>query len=92
METLASDPKLFEAVVTAIEGSDLTDRQKRVFVRRLKWRPRIRQAVMDEVIASAYAVELILLQEDGVLIDWEGIFELIKVLLPIILQLIGLFG
>ena len=94
MQSLANDPKLLDSVIKAIEASTLTDRQKAVAIRKLRFRPRIRQLILDEVIAQGYSEGVILPGEgDAVaLIDWEEFAKFLERIIPLIIQIIGLFG
>ena len=95
--SLGTDQGLLDQVYAAIDGSELSDRQKRVFKRRMQWRPRVRQAVMDEVIAQGFAEEVFIpeISDSGdvtVQVDWDSIADFLERILPLILQIIGLFG
>ena len=83
---------LLQHIEAAIDKSDRSDRQKRVAKRRLK-RPRVQELVLDEVVARGYVEQYITVSDENeILVDWEGIIAFIERILPLILQLIGLFG
>lgn len=92
--TSAHSEMILDEVLAALGKSELSDRQKRVYARRLKFRPRIREMILDEVVSQAYAEGLIDIEEGEVeaQVDWDGLIEFIERILPLILQLIGLFG
>jgi F420-0:gamma-glutamyl ligase len=83
---------VLQHIEAAIDKSDRSDRQKRVAKRRLK-RPRVQELVLDEVVARGYVEQYITVSDENeILVDWEGIIAFIERILPLILQLIGLFG
>ena len=88
----------------AIEKSDrIGPRQKRVLLRRLN-RTRVAERVTDAVTAQALDAGYIQIAHGGfddddgdggdveVLVDWDALIEFIEKLIPLIVQLIGLFG
>ena len=86
-----------EMIRTEIQNSDGLSRiQKFRALRRLK-RPKVALRVVDEVTARAMDAGYVVVEMDEnddvtTQVNWEGITELIKVLMPFIIQLIGLFG
>jgi len=83
--------KLLKRVEQTIKSSDYSNRKKRRMLRKLK-RSRVRELVLDEVIAQAYHSDVITIQEGDPRIDWDGLIEFLERLLPLIVKLIGLFG
>lgn len=79
------------------ESEQLRPLQKNRLLRRLS-RPWVAQRVTDEITVRAMAAGYVTvsLDEDGgdatVLVDWEGLAEFIERILPLIIQIIGLFG
>lgn len=86
-----------DAVRTAIQNSDLRELQKNRLLRRLD-RPWVANRVTDEITSRAMSAGLVAVEYDIVSgqavtnVDWEGLIGFIERLLPLIVQLIGLFG
>jgi hypothetical protein len=97
-----SQERLLSEVIAAVEKADISARQKRVTLRRLKFFPAYKNSFLDEVLAQGFAQGYITiavtknnseLQEPvEIMIDWEGLIEFIERIIPLIIQLIGLFG
>lgn len=88
-----------EAITDQIEqSSDLSKREKRRATRvmngRFRWQQRARRQVIDKAVEELLAEELIVPTEDGVeaAVDWESILGFLKEFLPVLLQIISLFG
>jgi len=84
-------------VKRAIESSDRSQLQKNRLLRRLD-RPWIAVRVTDEITSRAMAMGLVSVSFDAVTgqattnANWEEIIKFIEALLPLIIQIIGLFG
>lgn len=84
-------------VEKAKESDQLTRRQKRKIERVMRggwfnqWR---KDAVLDDVIKKLHVEERIVVTPDGVqaAVDWNAILSFVEKLLPMILQLVSLFG
>ena len=83
-----------KAVREAVDRSEtLTAREKRRIKASVRWRPRVRAEVAGLVLAEACVEGLV--DEDGEVaaaIQWDQILSFIERLLPLILQLVSLFG
>ncbi len=105
-EVVETADRILKQVETAIQDSDrLTDRRKARMLRVLNRRPKVAQRVVDEVTARALDADLITFDyyqtrsddddEEGKVrarVDWDSIIAFIERLIPLIVQLIGLFG
>ena len=82
-------------IESVIDSSDdLRKRQKRKLKRKLR-RPRVAQAVLDEVTSRAVVAQVISIElgEDlaKTQVDWDALLEFLETLLPLIVQIIFLF-
>ena len=90
--------KTLEAVKSAISDSEELGRfQKKRLLRRLE-RPHVAVRVTDAVTSEAMTAGYISLDFDAdtqqveTNVDWDGLIEFIERLIPLIVELIGLFG
>lgn len=85
--------RTLDQVRQAVSESDLDDREKRRILRKLR-RPWVAVRVTDLVTSEAFDAGVIGLTDDaqGFGVDWDSLLEFIERLLPLILQLIDLFG
>ena len=85
-----------KAVIEAAEKSNLGRFQKARIERIMtgRFRPIAKKNITDRVTAALLAEEMIVASDSGVefAVDWESILAFIERLLPLILQLISLFG
>lgn len=85
------------AVKKAIQDSDsLSDWKKRRLLRKLD-RPWVAVRVTDEITSRAMATGLVSVSVDSTggavtNIDWDGLIKFIEALVPLIIQIVGLFG
>ena len=83
-------------IESVIDSSDdLRKRQKRKLKRKLR-RPRVGQAVLDEVTSRAVVAQVISIElgDDSATtqVDWDALLEFLEGLLPLIVQIINLFS
>jgi len=84
-------------VKRVIDSSDRSQLQKNRLLRRLD-RPWIAVRVTDEITSRGMAMGLISVSFDAVTgqattnVDWQELIKFIEALLPLIIQIIGLFG
>ena len=90
--------KTLDEVKNAIKSAtSLRPIQKRRLLRRID-RPHVAQRVTDEITTRAMASGLVVIEYDEqandavAMVDWDGLIEFIERLIPLIVQLIGLFG
>ena len=72
------------------EDASLDDRKRRALKRKLRWRPRLRQEVLDMITSESLSAGV--LAFPSAQIDWDALLAFIKELIPIIVELIELFG
>lgn len=94
-----TEQKLFDSLINAIQKSEsIRPVRKSLLVHRLKTRPKIRQMVMDEMVANCYSCGAVTFaasaSDPGEMVanwDWEKVLQLIIEYLPQIIQLIMMF-
>ena len=92
------DRKQIESLIlqASEQSTTLDRRQKRRIERVMKspFRRRAREKIVDDVTAQMLNEEVIIVTPEGVemAIDLEGILAFIERLLPLVLQLLALFG
>lgn len=86
-----TDHALNEAVDTAVGSGELTAMQARRIKRAVRLRPDLRQRVLDEVDDKLHEAGMVGDDCCFAAPDWNAILEFIKGLLPVIMQIIGLF-
>lgn len=82
-----------QALFEAIDRSDLRWREKRQIKFAYNWLPR-RRAEIEQIIQERCVARGVVNSRGEIqgATDWEDILQIIKELLPIILELISLFG
>lgn len=87
-----------KSIVEQSEKSDKLSRgDKRRIARVMKggwWNDARREKIIDATVQKMYAEQVVIVSPDGVqaAVDWDGIITFIERLMPLILQLISLFG
>ena len=100
MSAVKVDRDMIAAEIQAAidRSTTMSDRDKRrasrVMDGRFRWQQRARQQVIDKAVIELLAEELIVPTPEGVeaAVDWDSIATFIERILPLILQLITLFG
>lgn len=84
----------YQAVHDAVDADQtLSSREKRRIKGAMRWRPRKRREILGLVMSECYAASVV--DENGTIqgaMDWQAIIEIVRELLPIILEIISLFG